>query len=88
MITKQKAIEILEAEAPYAGSAKRASCEALVQALADAQAFPDEATLAEIESVAREVLHGELRGLLDPVTWRSWALRLASACRKLGMVKP
>ena len=51
----------------------------LAEALDRAGIFPSEATLAEIDEVAREILDG------SPVDMQ--ALRLATACRKAGMVK-
>lgn len=87
MISKQTANLILLEVAPYVTSFRHASCADMVRALDRAGAFPGEATLAEIESVARTILDDEVAHP-GSFTHREDALRLASACRAAGLVKP
>ncbi len=98
MITKKQASEVVEAqEAPgrnqsYAMAWYDGMLES-VEALDRAGAFPSEATLAEIADVANRVLAAEAAEhknapWFDSALWRNAALRLASACRAAGLVKP
>jgi hypothetical protein len=94
MITKQKAIKIWNRGAfpgrdQTYGMAWNDGGLALLEALDRAGAFPSEETAAEIADVAREILD---RAEQAPKPWTGMlqrkALRLASACRAVGLVKP
>jgi hypothetical protein len=61
----------------------------MIEALDRAGAFQSEEAAAEIDAVSREVLK---RAGLSPKPWTGMmqraALRLATACRAAGLVKP
>lgn len=92
MMTKHRALEVLSEErVRSANEAEQCTPSRLLEALDRAGAFPSEATLAEISDVAEQALALEVRlarqgGVADD--WRNIALRLASACRAAGLVKP
>lgn len=78
---------------PHAGLCRRSALlhaiEKLPQlsattALDRAGAFPSEATIAEIRSLSEDILEETWTG---KETWRSLALRLATACRDAGLLK-
>jgi hypothetical protein len=99
-MTKKQAIEILNATAPQAwldeGMAEahaRGACEDVLEALDHAGAFQSEESAAEIGRCVREIeriddARGQDRAQPHPEYVFAWALRLATACRAAGLVKP
>lgn len=92
MITREQASEVVESQEAPGNNQSYAMAWydgmlAAVEVLDRAGAFPSEATLADIANVARTILEDEAAHP-GSFTHREDALRLASACRAAGLVKP
>lgn len=96
-MTRKQAIEILDEVIPKVGphevgerARRRIAGLGVIDALDRAGAFPSEATEAEIDRVAREIIENDHRLTVDGLGMSkvaTLALRLASACRAAGLVK-
>lgn len=95
-MTKKQAIEILNAAEQPTPRAVRRHVPALdlIEALDRAGAFQSEeqafADISRISAIALNAMNSGKRdnAWSDVVLWRNMALRLATACRAAGLVKP
>lgn len=89
-MTRKRAIETLNttlSKYDFDDQPRAHMVEDLADDLDRAGVFLGEATLAEIESAAREILSRDGWTNLEVWEWHTLALRLASACRAAGLVK-
>ncbi len=90
-MTRQQAIEILNTLMPpsvgHESAQRRSAASDLIEALDSAGLFLDEETAAEIAMAVRDVYANEEIRSGDDGRWRVMARRLATACRKVGLVR-